>query len=62
MVGDLCPLQYEDGYVKWYLTISHPRIIPLVKHTDDIGPSDVGVPIDGVSSLSPSSADCNYYG
>lgn len=31
-----------DGYLEWYLTVSHPLIIAPGQHGDDVGPSHVG--------------------
>lgn len=45
-----------DGYLKWYLTISHPHIIPSRKHEDDVELSHVGGPFDDMLSL-PHGAD-----
>lgn len=47
------PSQCEDGYLEWYLDVSHPRIIPSVEDTDDIGPFDVGIPVDNISPPPP---------
>lgn len=46
--------QCEDGYLEWYLTVSHPRIIPPVDHTND-----VGVLVDDMSLPPPPSADAD---
>lgn len=52
------PSQYEDGYLEWYLTVSHIHIIPFVEDTGDVGPSDVGVPVIDVS-LPPITTDAD---
>lgn len=36
------PVECVDGYLEWYITVSHPRIVPPSQHGDDVGPSHVG--------------------
>ncbi|XP_050884844.1 uncharacterized protein LOC127087970 [Lathyrus oleraceus] len=45
--------QCEDGYLEWYFSVSHPCIIPPIKHTNDVGACDTGVPVDDVPPPSP---------
>lgn len=40
-----------DDYLEWYFIVSHPRVIPLVEHAHDVGPSDVRGPSNDVSPL-----------
>ncbi|CAL5193590.1 unnamed protein product [Lathyrus oleraceus] len=47
------PSKCKSGYLEWYLIVSHPRIIPYVEDSSDVGPSDVGVPNDDVSPPPP---------
>lgn len=46
--------QCMDGYLEWYLTVSHPHIIPPVEHAGDGGTFD-DVPL--TSALPPAMDD-----
>ncbi|XP_050918469.1 uncharacterized protein LOC127135886 [Lathyrus oleraceus] len=51
------PSQCEDGYLEWYLIVSHPHIIPPVEHIDDVEPSNARVPVNDLSSPPPPTTD-----
>lgn len=51
------PVQYVDGYLEWYLIVSHPRVVILVEYADGVGPSDIGGHSDDVPSPPPGVAD-----
>lgn len=42
-----------DVYLEWYITVSHPHIISLMQHEDDVRASHVGGTSDDVSSPPP---------
>lgn len=50
-------LECENGYLEWYLIVSHPHIIPSVEHIDDVGYSDARVLVDDVPPPLPVDAD-----
>lgn len=39
------------GYFEWYHIVSHPNIIPLIEHINDVGLSDVEGPSDDMPPL-----------
>lgn len=43
------PAECVDGYLDWYIIVSHSHIVPPRQHEDDAGPSHVGSLHDGSS-------------
>lgn len=51
------PVECVDSYLEWYLIVSHPRIIPSVKHADGVGSFDARRPSDDKPPPSPNVAN-----
>lgn len=47
----------EDGYLEWYLNLSHPRITQVIEHTHHIVSFNIGVLGDDVLSPPPPDTD-----
>lgn len=47
----------EDGYLEWYIIVSHPHPTPLARPADDVKPSLEEGPLDDMPSPPPSMTD-----